>query len=507
MKDNTDLVRLSKKMDSQVMMPDSAYSDAELKERKEIFLAGILSDLASVWSPHIGQVPVGRALFVEDKKDVVVECGRKWGKTDIVCYATHRISMVSPNSFSYYFTPQQNQIKEIIWDNNRMPGFLPLALQRKYVDSINNTDKKIFFKNGSYIACDGSDNYDKARGYSCTGIAVYDETKDFHNQFYDAFDANRAINDAPCLAVGTPGDGTDLLTRMADTAMLMPSGAYFNFPSSVNPHISKEFLEKKRLEYIARDEYDLYEREYLAKRVKLGSKHIFPMLNKGIIRRYDDMIECVRNSRKDWEFFISADPGSSKCFAVLFGCVNKYDKRIFILDEIYEVKLGKNSAGSMVPRILQVINDINTNYSEWLACYDYAAAWFYSELTYNFPDFPVDFIQCEKDINKKDQKLSLIKDTIINGFFWMSDKCKKLYWEMDNYRSDDKGVPLKENDHAIDCVRYLYNLAGYNYLPDVRPPSDPIKFERFRITPEADMEFDNKKENVYGDVDDFLFGR
>ena len=126
MKDNSDLIRIAKKMDNQVMMPDSAYSDAELKERKEIFLAGILSDLASVWSPHIGQVPVGRALFVEDKKDVVVECGRKWGKTDIVCYATHRISMVSPNSFSYYFTPQQNQIKEIIWDNNRMPGFLPL---------------------------------------------------------------------------------------------------------------------------------------------------------------------------------------------------------------------------------------------------------------------------------------------------------------------------------------------------------------------------------------------
>ena len=162
MKDNSDLIRIAKKMDNQVMMPDSAYSDAELKERKEIFLAGILSDLASVWSPHIGQVPVGRALFVEDKKDVVVECGRKWGKTDIVCYATHRISMVSPNSFSYYFTPQQNQIKEIIWDNNWMPGFLPINLQRKYVDSINNTDKKIFFKNGSYIACDGSDNYGKA---------------------------------------------------------------------------------------------------------------------------------------------------------------------------------------------------------------------------------------------------------------------------------------------------------------------------------------------------------
>ena len=130
----------------------------------------------------------------------------------------------------------------------------------------------------------------------------------------------------------------------------------------------------------------------------------------------------------------------------------------------------------MVPRILNIINEINTNYADWLACYDYAAAWFYSELTYNFPDFPVDFIQCEKDINKKDQKLSLIKDTIINGFFWMSDRCKKLYWEMDNYRSDDKGVPLKENDHLIDCLRYLYNLAGYNYLPDVRPPKDPIQF-------------------------------
>lgn len=488
------------------MAPDSAYSDNEMAERKQRYLAEVLHDLSTVWTPHVGQVPVGRSLFIDGKTDVVVECGRKWGKTDIVCYTTHRVSMITPNLYSYYFTPQQNQIKEIIWDNNRMPGFLPIHLQRKYVDSINNTDKKIFFKNGSYIACDGSDNYDKARGYSCTGIAVYDETKDFHNQFYDAFDANRGINDAPMLAVGTPGDGTDLLTRLADMAMVMPNGAYFNFPSSTNPHISKSFLLKKELEYRARDEYDLFEREYLAKRVKLGSRHLFPMLSKKLVLKYDDMMDHIRANIRDWEFFVVADPGSSKCFAVLFGAIHKYDKRIFLLDELYVTKLGQNSAGSMIPKIQAKIEEINKNFSQWSGAYDYAAQWFYSELMYGFPDFPVDMINCEKDINNKEVKLSLIKDTIIRGFFWMSDRCIKMYWEMDNYRTNDKGNLVKENDHLLDCLRYLMNLAGYTFLPEDPPPKDPLARYMTKVTIRDEIEFKEKEGDAYGDLHSHLLG-
>jgi hypothetical protein len=489
-----------------VIEPNSAYSDKEMAERKRIFLANVLSDLNSIWTPHSGQIPIGKALFVDGKKDVVAECGRKFGKTDVVCYVMHRVSMITPGVFSYYFTPQQNQIKEIVWDNNRLPGFLPIHLQRKYIDSINNTEKKIFFKNGSYLACDGSDNYDKARGYSCTGIAVYDETKDFHTQFYDAFDPNRAITDAPMLAIGTPGDGTDLLTRLADSAMQMADGAYFNFPSSVNPHISAKFLEKKKMEYIARDEYDLYEREYLAKRVKLGSKHIFPMLSKKYVVKYESMIECFRQNRKDWDFFMVADPGSSKCFAVLFMAVHRYDKRIFLVDELYVTKLGENASSKMIPKIIDKCKEINSNFPDWLGTYDYAAAWFYSDIVANYPDFPIDLVGCDKDLKNKENKLSLIKDTILGGFFWLSDRCVKMYWEMDNYRTDDNGKIPKENDHLLDALRYGLNLAGYYMVPDTKPPSDPVKFERFRITPEADMDFDKKVENAYGDIDNYLFG-
>jgi len=433
------------------------------------YLAGVLQDLHSVWKPHPGQLPIGRALFIDGKKDVVLECGRKYGKTDVLCYALYRWALTNPGTFNYYFAPFKDQINDLVWKNGRMPDFFPENLKKKYIESINNTDQRIIFKNKSFIKCDGSDNYEKARGYSATGLSCYDETKDFRKEFHVGFDPNRAITDAPLLAVGSPGGGENLLSQLWDAAQLTKHGAAFRMPSHLNPHISAEYLEKKRIEHIAKDELEVYQQEYLAMRVKLGTKYIFPMLTEAVKQPYDEALAYVKRHRKDYDFFISADPGSAKCFAVLFGVVHRYDKHVIILDELYETKMGQNSVGVMAPRILEKINEINRNYDDWLACYDHAATWFFSELIGTMEDFPVNFIKCEKDLNNKEAKLSMIKDMILTKVFTMTDRCVKLYWEMENYKRKDNGLIAKENDHEIDNLRYMLNLASYEFTPAARP--------------------------------------
>lgn len=456
------------------------------------YLAGVIQDLNSVWKPHPGQVPIGRALFTDGKKEVILECGRKAGKTDFICYALYRWALTNPGTFNYYFAPFKDQINDLVWKNGRMPNFLPEHLQKKYIESINNTDQRIFFKNKSFIKCDGSDNYEKARGYSATGLSAYDETKDFRKEFHVGFDPNRAITDAPLLAVGSPEGSDNLLSQLWDAASISKSGAAFRMPSHMNPHISADYLEKKRLEHIARDEYELYEQEYLAKRVKLGTKFIFPMLSQEIVQPYENMLAHLKKFRKDYDFFVSADPGSAKCFAVLFGAIHRYDKHVMIIDEIYEPKMGQNSVGVMAPRILEKINEINTNYDDWMACYDHAAAWFFSELTATMPDFPVNFIKCEKDLNNKEKKLSMIKDMILTKVFTMSNRCVKLYWEMENYKRKDGGLIEKINDHACDALRYLLNLASYEFTPEARPVNYKTMVRR------ASIQTDDFLERKYG---------
>lgn len=464
-------------------------------------IAAILSDLHTVTMPHTGQIEPGKALFYEGKKLTVVECGRKWGKTEILIYSLYRYALCNPGTFSYYFAPQANQIMDLVWANGRLPYYLPDALQKKYIESINHTDKRINFKNGSFIKCDGSDNYEKARGYSATGLTVYDEAKDHNPKFHDAFEPNLAITDSPLLVVGTPGDGSDPLTRLAETAKILPTGAYYNFPSHMNPHISHDFLKRKEEEYKARGEYEVFQIEYLAMRIKLGTKFIFPMLKKSVVHKYDTIIQFLKDNRRDYDFFVSFDPGSAKCFAVLFGAIHRYEKNIILIDEIYANKFGENSVGKIMPQVIKKIEEINPNLGDWLSVYDNAASWFANEVQNDWAEYKLPLFPCTKDINNKETKLSLIKDILIKELLVMTDRCVKTYWEMENYKTDDNGKIVKENDHLMDALRYLLNLANYYTTDDARP----VDLTKKRSgTPYQDF-IEDKKGEFYGDIDVGLF--
>lgn len=477
------------------------------KEKSAKLMSSILDDLHSVFKPHEGQVHIGRALFYENAKTIMVECGRKFGKTDILCYCLYRWAMTHPNTYSYYIAPFKDQIKDLVWANGRLPFFLPEKLAKKYIQSINNTEMRIVFKNGSFIKCDGSDNYEKGRGYSATGMVAYDELKDHNPNFHNAFEPNLAITDAPLLGVGTPAyENDNLFTKLCDLANSTQTGRYYNFPSHMNPYISKEYLARKEQEFRDRDEYDIFELEYLAKRVKIGSKSIFPMLSKKHVLKYDEVIQMIKRERKDFDFYISCDPGSAKCFAVTFSAIHRFQKVVYVLDEIYVTKLGENSSRKIINSIYRIVNEINPNFDDWMMTFDYAAQWFHSELMAEFPDFEIPIFPCVKDLKNKENKLSLMKDMLLGGFFYLTDKAVNTFTEMDNYKLDDKGKLVKDKDHAIDTVRYMLNLANYYTIPLERPHPDPIRLKYEKITPQKDYYYDNEQEDIYGDIDNDLFG-
>lgn len=422
-------------------------------------------------------------------------------------YCQHRWAIINNKSFNYYFVPIKDQISDIIWANGRLPDFLPIHLKRKYLDGEpTKSEFRINFKNGSFIRCDGSDSYNKARGYTGNGLQIYDETKDFHPMFHDAFDPNRGVNNSPLLAMGTPGDETALLTKLFDSAKELPYGAVFNFPSDVNPHISHEFLEKKRLEYEKRGEIDIYNIEYGAKRIKIGTKYIFPMISKKLIMPHDELLSFVTAHRKDFDFYLMYDPGSVKCFGALFVAIHRFNKHVIILDEIYEKRLGENTTKKIVPQAIKKCEDINRSVDDWSHGYDYAAAWFVSDITSEFEDYPYTLLPCEKDLKDKENKLSLIKDIIIGtpdgSLMTVSDRCVNFYTEMEQYKLDDKGRLKKENDHLIDCLRYILNLASYRTLEDARPLSFTEKYKTGTIYQDLLRE---KEDSLYGDIDSNLF--
>ena len=427
--------------------------------------------------------------------------------------------MTTPNGQFYYIAPYYNQAAEIIWKPGRLQNFLG-DNSSKYIAAVNETDRRIVFKNGSFIKLVGADNYEAGRGFNPDG-AVGDEYKDCDYRFFQGFNKNLLAKKAPLVLVGTPPSTFDhFFVRTEEEFKVDPRGAYFKMPTHSNPYIDKEELELERLAAIAKGEFSEYKREVEAEIVPGGALAIFPMLQIPMVDASGKLTGHTRHVRskeeldnklsvynKDWKFYCAFDPGSSICFAVLFMAVNKYTKQVLILDEIYEKDRNKTSGKQIWPRAEAIMKRYSP-VTEWYKVYDYAATWFQIEVN---NEFRVALTPCIKDVNKKDVALSLIKDFMIEdtldsgALFQISDRCVKFIWEASNYSTDEEGRIPKVNDHLMDCIRYNFNSAGLHTVTRAKrmKPEDRRTWTEEDYMDEDELEiveFDQDiNEEFYGD--------
>lgn len=406
----------------------------------------------------------------------MVRCGRKWGKTEMSIYTLYRWALSTPNGQFYYIAPFYNQASEIIWKPNRLQNFLGNN-KNKYIDSIHETDKRITFKNGSFIKLVGSDNYESGRGFNPDG-AVYDEFKDHDYRFHQGFSDNLLAKKAPLLIVGTPPELFDhFFVRTEEEFKLDPRGAYFKRPTHSNPYIDKEELELEKTAAIAKGEWAKYMREIEAEIVPGGANAIFPMLEiprfneagnfvgeSRHVKRHDTLINEVLSTWRDWKYYVTYDPGSAVCFAAIFCAVNRYTKKVIVLDEIYEKRKMEMSTRKIYPLAMTKMNKLIPR-AEWHETYDYAATWFQNEV---MAEFKRAIHPCTKDVNKKEEKLSAIKDFLLEDLLIISDRCRGLISEMSTYATDENNKIPKINDHAIDALRYTFNAAYLSTIPKDR---------------------------------------
>jgi hypothetical protein len=420
-----------------------------------LLYAEIIEGLHKNWDPHDAQVAIGQALLKDRYQYIFAKCGRNFGKTDLVSYLLWRWAMSNPGSENYYFAPFYKQAKEIIWSSRRVQSFGP----KDWIESFNNTELRIRFKNGSFIKLDGSDNVDSYRGVKPKGLSVFDEYKDFRSEFYDAYDPNLAAHKAPLIVIGTPPEVEDHhFYHLEDEFKANPKKKYFEFDSYCNPHIDPEYLDGKKAEYYRLGEGDVFEREYMVKRVFGGHNSIFPMLSKDIVMPHDKLMRSIRKDKTKLMWLSAADPGTATCFAVLLVAVNPYTKTVYCLDEIYETDQKKTSTRLIGQRYWDKKMELMPK-ADWIQSYDEAAAWFSVEYAEAFDD---GFVPTTKARNKKEDGISLIKDIMLRDKLVISDRCKKLFWEMRNYIRDDNGKIPKVNDHLIDCLRYCLGSIVYS---------------------------------------------
>jgi hypothetical protein len=523
--------------------------ETEDSARREQFLrfqTQVEYEIHRYWCPHKGQVPIAKALLRSWMRYVFLQCGRKFGKTDFAIYMMYMFAILFPNSQIYYIADTMKHAGELVWKNQRLQRFFMSpkrlrgesdeefnerqewgkALHQKYVDRPNNSEMRLYFKNGSFIKVDGAENYANADGIE-PDFMVYDEFKSHDPRFNEAMEPNLRVKKAPLLIVGTPPEelGT-YYEKIANSFKRLSYGAHYQRPSYLNSHLYEygekdpEFIEECE-KYLARGDDDVLRRELYAEIVVSGQKALFPMLElpeydydnnvfKGHsrhIRPHAELIAKIQMAPKDWEFYDTYDPGSAVCFAGLFGAINKYTKQVIIFDNIYETDTRETSVGILYPKAQRIMREVYDYEDYWFGTYDHAATWFMNEVLNRYKR---GLHPCTKDLKNKENKLGLIKDMLIEDKLLISDRCmvgydrdKGLVWEMINYRRDDNGKIPKENDHAIDALRYKLNAMHYD--PSwVRKPEGIGRDERgMPLTYEDSMrEYyqDNEMEQRYLDM-------
>lgn len=473
------------------------------------YQADVLSDLHARFVPHKGQVVAANAIFYQNKKLVMLDCGRKFGKSELIAYLAYRWSMSYPNSIVYIIGPFIKQMREILWSDDRITYFLGKNTEAdsRWIASRTQQDLRVKFCNNSFIKLDGADNYEAFRGPN-PHLVLYDEFKDHHPKFDEGMRPNLLSHSAPLIVVGTPPDCEEnpIPTEEENTFYQFmhecksdPDGAYFNMPTYVNPHISIEDLKKIENRYRLRGEYHVFQREYLAMHVSSASTHIFPMFDSSKhIRRYSELLVEILKSPKNYEYYISFDPATTSTFAALLVCIHRYSKVIYVIDEVYKTTPSECVTRVVFEEARQKWRSVYEMDDDWCKTYDYAAAWFAAEVMDLFDYY---LTPCTKDLKDKENKISVIKDLMLNGYFFISDRCTNTIREIQKYKKNEKGIIVKVDDHNIDNLRYILNAASYTTTSysDYIPPNPDIR----GYTPNNDI-MNNRDSNTVSDENDWI---
>lgn len=480
------------------------------------------------WFPHQGQLDIVSAFLVHWCIGVFLQCGRKIGKTELAIYLLYIYGKLFEGSECYYIADEKDHARDILWDNGRLPRFFSsirrnkgesldafkrrrdvgMSLQDKWVKKTNNQDMSVRLDNDSIIKVDGAKNFSKADGLSPTFV-VYDEFKSHDPRYDQAMRPNLNTFDGRILIMGTPPDNTDnYYCKTAREFRNKKGYVFFRRPSWMNPHVysgpedPKLIAEKE--EYIRRGEYHVFAREYEARIIPDQNRMIFPMLTEKKHRgNYEEMVQTIKRRIRDWEFYVHFDPASSSVFGVLFIAINKYDKRVWLLDEIYEGNQMETTSKKIWVRARDLWRGIHEYDDDWYKGYDYREAWFATEIAVEFNE---GVTPCEKDVGgeNREAKLSVIKDCMLYDRFKVSDKCVWTWKELANYKKDENGKIPKTNDHNIDNLRYTLNAAGYNSVPKEPINPDALDNRRF-YKPEDDLRNLERDELLLGGFDGDYF--
>lgn len=370
----------------------------------------------------------------------VLSCGRRWGKTTLAIDQM-KARLTIPNSRVVYVAPTYQQARDIAWEQ--------LKKDLVQAGKVNESRLEINLVKGSVIQLKGWESIETLRGQAFD-LIVLDEVamcRNFWLNWQEVIRPTLTDRKGEALFISTP-KGFNHFYDLFGFEAKDPDYKSFHFTTYDNPHIPKEEVDKAKKEVTE----DRFAQEYMADFRK----------SEGLV--YKEFNRFRHVFKKEPEGVVKTFGGVDFGYTNPCGVITiKKDKWAvyWVTDEWY--KTGNTDA--QIADYVQAL--------KWEECYpDPESPAAIQELR----NRGVNVREVVKNKDSIKNGVSTIRELFNTNRLRVHESCKNLIWELETYhypeskpdRNEDEN-PVKEDDHALDALRYALSmdnaLTAERYFP------------------------------------------
>lgn len=376
-------------------------------------------------------------------------CGRRWGKTTLAIDQMKARSAIA-NSRIAYIAPTYQQARDIAWEQ----------LRKDYQQSaeINETRLEINVVNGSKLILRGWESIETLRGQKFDMI-VLDEVammRNFWLNWQEVIRPTLTDTKGEALFISTP-KGFNHFYDLFNMEAKDTDFKSYHFTTYDNPFIPKEELDKARQELTE----DRFAQEYMADFRK----------TEGLVYKEFNRFRHVFKNLPNVSYvktFGGLDFGFTNPCAALTIKKDRY-ANYWVTDEWYKTGITDAQIADYVAAL------------KWEECYpDPESASGIEELKRRG-------VNVREVIKNKDSirnGINTVRELFKTNRLRIHESCTSLIWELETYAYPDKKPdhneeekPIKENDHAMDALRYALMMDNALTVEQYHEPYFPVETE------------------------------
>lgn len=371
----------------------------------------------------------------------VLNCGRRFGKSTLAAWEMLGVACAKKNRRVAYYAPTRDDARDIIWN-------ILLAVAEPAITYKNEQRLEIKVrtqdKGTSSIYLYGWESVQergKGRGVS-NDFIVLDEVasmRNFNEGWDEVLSPTLIDRRGSAMFISTP-KGFNHFYDLYNLEGKNPDYKSFHFTSYDNPNLPVEELEREKKSKTE----DVFAQEYMADFRKQEGL-VYKEFNREI-HLFDDFTPRRNNA----EVIAGVDFGFTNP-SVILKVEHDTDNHYWVTREWY--KTGQTNA-----QIIEVARTmgINTFYPDPAE----------PDRILEMQNAGLSCREVSKDIEKG---IDSVRELFKQGRLHIHKDCVNLIWELETYTYPESSggkneyeVPIKENDHAMDALRYcLHNNSPY----------------------------------------------